>query len=256
MATPHRLLGLTAMSLVVAEGVTVDFPVYGARTRSLKNAVVHAATGGRVAADVGRRVTVRALDGVSFTLERGDRIALVGHNGSGKSTLLRVLAGTYHPTGGRLVRRGRVAALLSLSLGMDPEATGWENLRVQGLVAGLDAREIEATIDEIAAFTGLGDYLDMPLRTYSSGMLMRIGFAVATAREADVLLADEWLGAADAAFIEAAERRLARAIERTGVLVLASHSRPLLEKFCTRAMILEQGRLVDVVPLPEALRRL
>ena len=165
------------MTSLRAHDLVVEFPIYGAQSRSVKNTLMRAATGGTFARDAGDRVVVRALDHVSFELHEGDRVALVGHNGSGKSTLLRVLAGAYDPVGGRLEVRGRVASMLSITLGIDLESTGYENIRLQGILFGMSKSAIERKIDEIAEFTELGDYLAMPLRTYSSGMQMRIAFA-------------------------------------------------------------------------------
>lgn len=229
---------------VIAEDVNVQFPIYNAPHRSLKKAVLRAATGGRIGADPGGRICVQALDGISFHLREGDRIGLVGANGSGKTTLLRVIAGAYEPVSGRLRVNGRVASLLDISIGMEPEATGYDNILLRGLMMGLKPREIRAKTEEIADFSGLGDYLEVPLRTYSSGMVMRLAFSVSTTIEPDILVMDEWLSVGDAAFVQRAEERLKQLIDRTPILMLASHSVDLIKKLCTETFTLENGRLV------------
>ena len=148
------------------EGVTVDFPVYSAGARSLKKRLLQRGTGGRIVHGDANRLRVRALEGVSLTLKHGDRVGLVGSNGAGKTTLLRVLAGAYEPTRGRVERRGRTASLLNVSLGIDAEATGFENIVTRGLFLGLRPEQVHARVDEIAAFTELGAYLAMPVHTY------------------------------------------------------------------------------------------
>ena len=237
------------------DNVTVDFPVYGGDSRSIKNNLLHRGTGGRIGRYAGSGMSVRALDDVTLAFARGDRVALVGANGAGKTTLLRVLAGIYEPTGGTVRRQGRVASLFDISLGMDPDATGYENIGTRGLLLGLTPAEIRERAEEIAAFTELGDYLAMPVHTYSSGMMLRLAFAVCTCIEPEILLMDEWIGVGDAAFVEKAERRLETFVERAGILVLASHSAALIERVCATGVLLEQGRVGAVGPIGQVLRR-
>ena len=235
-------------------GVTVDFPVYGGDSRSLKNNLLHRGTGGRIGRHAGSGMSVRALEDVTLGFARGDRVALIGANGAGKTTLLRVLAGIYHPTGGSVERRGRVASLFNISLGIDPDATGYENIGTRGLLLGLTPAEIRERAEEIAAFTELGDYLAMPVHTYSSGMMLRLAFAVCTCIEPEILLMDEWIGVGDAAFVEKAERRLEAFVEQAGILVLASHSAALIERVCSTGVLLEQGRVRAAGPIGQVLR--
>ena len=230
--------------LVSARDVVVDFPIYGGKSRSLKSAVLRAATGGAIAADAADRVVVRALDHVSFDLKEGDRLGLVGHNGSGKTTLLRVLAGVYEPVTGSVTVRGRVASMLSITLGMEPDATGYENIFLRGTILGLRKKEILNMVDEVCAFAELGDFIDMPMRTYSSGMVMRLMFAISTSVQADIILMDEWLGVGDAEFTEKAEKRLTELVGNAKVLVIASHSTDVIKKTCTRVFHLEHGKIV------------
>ena len=233
------------------EGVTVDFPIYSARTRSLKTSLLHKGTGGRIGNNAESVLCVRALEDVSLTIEHGDRVGLVGRNGSGKTTLLRVLAGVYEPPQGRVWRQGRVTSLFDVGLGIDHETTGYENIMTCGLLLGLTPEEIQNRMEEIAAFSELGEYLDIPVRTYSTGMLMRLTFAVCTCIKPEILLMDEWLSVGDAAFVEKAERRLEAFIDRAGILVLASHDLDLLGRVCTKGILLDAGRVRTSGPIED-----
>jgi lipopolysaccharide transport system ATP-binding protein len=230
---------------ISAEGIVVSFPIFNAAHRSLKRTVLHATTGGRVARESESKVSVCALDRLSFHIKAGDRVGLMGHNGSGKTTLLRVLSGIYEPVYGRISVRGRVASLLDLSLGMDTEATGYENIRLRAILAGLSSADVQAKMEDIAEFSELDEYLEMPIRTYSSGMMLRLAFAVSTSVEADILLMDEWLSVGDADFSEKAARRLEDLVDRTPILVVASHDRALIARMCNRVFRLEHGTIVE-----------
>lgn len=230
------------MANIVLEDVSVELPVFGAHSRSLKNRIISAATGGRLAKEAG--VTcVRALSHVTLELNPGDRVGLWGHNGAGKTTLLRVLAGAYAPTGGRIRIEGEVTSLIDLSLGMESEATGYENIALRLMMMGRSPRMADSLAEEVREFSGLGEFLDLPIRTYSSGMLMRLAFAVSTAVEPEILLMDEWLSVGDEEFVAKAEMRLERLLERTQILVIASHSRELLERRCNRVLKLDHGQV-------------
>lgn len=234
-------------SYIRAENVVVEFPIYNASHRSLRKSLLRATTGGRVAADAGNRVTIRALDGVSFEFKPGDRVGLIGHNGAGKTTLLRVLAGVYAPVSGQLSVRGRIVSLIDISLGMEPEATGYENIFLRGIIMGLKPSEIEGKIDGIAEFSELGeDFLNMPVRTYSSGMMLRLAFAVSTAIRSDIVLMDEWLSVGDAAFNEKAKQRLSEVVENSAILVLASHSPDLVHQMCNRVFSFQHGHITEI----------
>ncbi|MFV3126356.1 ABC transporter ATP-binding protein [Niveispirillum sp. KHB5.9] len=235
------------------EDVDVRFQIFGLHGRSLKKTALNLSTGGRIGAEPGARVHIDALCGVNLELGEGDRVGLIGHNGAGKSTLLRTMAGIYEPTAGRVSVQGRVSPMFDLMLGIDPDATGRENVRLRGLLLGMTAKEIDAYAGDICDFSGLGDYLDLPVKVYSSGMLLRLMFAVATAISPEILLLDEWITAGDAAFMERAENRVNALIDRASMLVIASHSRPLVERLCNKVMVLEHGRVVDFGPLTPAL---
>jgi lipopolysaccharide transport system ATP-binding protein len=225
---------------ISCQDLTLRFPVYGVDAKSLKKHLAKITVGGKLGRSHGT-TEVTALSNLNLELRAGDRLGLVGHNGSGKTTLLRALSGAYEPDEGQVEVQGRIAALLDLSLGIDPLVTGFENLRIRGRIAGMSAREVQARMDEIAEFSGLGAFLAMPVKTYSAGMRARLAFAAATAVDADVLLMDEWIAVGDAEFQKLAHRRLLSLVERAGILVLASHDTDLLRLYCNKVMRLDGG---------------
>lgn len=231
------------MAAITLKDVIVDFPIFNANSRSLKQRVLGAATGGRLAADAAGHVIVRALDGISVQFREGDRVGLMGHNGSGKSTLLRVLGGAYAPTSGSAFIDGEVGSLIDISLGVDPEVTGRENILIRGALLGMKRSEIDAYVPELIEFTGLGNFIDMPLRTYSSGMQLRLAFTISTVLRPGILLMDEWLASADEEFRPRMEKRLSDLVRDSSILVIASHSRELLLRLCTRVVWLKRGRI-------------
>lgn len=230
------------MAHIIFEHVNVDFPIYNAKNRSLKNTVMQAATGGKVSFGAEGTV-IRSLEDVSFEIHEGERVGVVGHNGAGKSTLLRALSNVYAPTAGRAEIVGEIGSLVDIGLGIDGEATGRENIFIRGALLGLKKKEIEDRFDEIIEFSELGEFINMPVRTYSSGMHLRLAFAVATIIRPEILLMDEWLSVGDAAFNEKAEKRLNDLVRSSRILVIASHSKELIEKTCNRVMWFEHGRL-------------
>lgn len=199
-------------------------------------------TGGTISGSGSRRF-VTALDGVSFELEAGDRLGLVGANGAGKTTLLKVLYGIYEPTAGRLDIRGKVDALFNINLGFRPEATGRRNIVLRGLINGWTEAQIAERTEEIIEFSELGEFIDMPFKSYSQGMGARLAFAIATTLEPEILLMDEWIGAGDASFQKKATDRMNALAEKAGIIVLASHSEELLKKTCNKRLELEKGRV-------------
>ena len=224
--------------------LSVEFPIYSGGSRSLKKALLATTRTGNLAAGAHDRVTVMALSDINLDIEHGDRLAIIGANGAGKSTLLKVLSGIYEPTGGRLHATGRVSALLTASVGLNPDATGRENIVTRGMYMDVHPRDMRARVEEIAEFTELGYYIDMPVRTYSSGMMVRLCFAVATSLQPEILLMDEWLAAGDAGFLAKARQRMESFLSGTSILVLASHSMGLLREWCNRAILLDHGRIV------------
>lgn len=231
------------MALIEFENVSVDFPIYNANGRSLKKRIMQVATGGQLGANEQGRVIVRALEGLSFTFRDGDRVGLVGHNGAGKSTLLRLLSGVYEPSSGTARIEGEVGSLLDISLGIDAEATGRENIYIRGGLLGLKRSEVTRQLDGIIQFSELGDFVDMPVRTYSTGMHMRLAFAVSTVVRPKILLMDEWLSVGDEGFRHKAEARMTEVVQSTNILVIASHSRDLIMHTCNRVIWLEHGKL-------------
>lgn len=231
------------MSLIKLENVSVEFPIYNASNRSLKNRVLKIATGGKVERRHDGLVIIRGLDDISLTLRDRDRIGLIGHNGSGKTTLLRVLSGIYSPTQGTATIHGKCVSLININLGIDPEATGRENIRLRSAMMGIHPKELAKNIERIEEFSGLGDFLNVPFRTYSSGMQMRLAFATSTAVQPEILIMDEWLSTGDEDFKERANQRMRELVDSTRILVLASHSRALIENNCNRVVWLEHGKI-------------
>jgi ABC-type polysaccharide/polyol phosphate transport system ATPase subunit len=241
------------MTSLILEDVSVDFPIYGSQ-RSLRRVLFERATGAFVQREKDR-VTVKALRNISFTLNEGDRLALVGHNGAGKSTLLKTIAGVYQPVQGRILISGTVTPLFDVLPGIDPEDTAYENIRTAGMLFGLSRDKIEQIMPEIEEFSELGEYMGLPVRTYSAGMTMRLGFAFATSMDPGILLLDEGLGAGDARFADRAAKRMEHFIGRSRIVVFASHSNALVEKLCNRAALMQGGRMVAIGGVKDILER-
>jgi ABC-type polysaccharide/polyol phosphate transport system ATPase subunit len=241
---------------VILEKVRVDFPIYGTE-RNLRKVLFDRATGGLIQRQGKNqdRVVVKALAGVSLTLQDGDRIGLIGHNGSGKSTLLKVIAGIYEPIEGRLLVEGPVMPLFDMMPGLDLEDSGYENIITTGLLLGLSRHEIESKVPEIEEFSELGEYIALPVRTYSTGMITRLGFALVTALEPGVLLMDEGIGAGDARFAERAEQRLNAFVGRSRIVVVASHSIELIRSVCNKAALMQAGQIVAIGNVDETYDR-
>jgi len=238
---------------IILNRVTVEFQVHSPQSRSLRAALA-SQLGGALTRheDV---VRVRALDDLTLRLEEGDRLGLVGANGAGKTTLLRVIAGVYPPLRGEALVTGRIAAFTDLTLGMDPEATGWANIVYRCVFLGLSFRQARELAPSIGDFTELGEYLDVPVRTYSQGMQLRLAFAVATAIHPDVLVMDEMIGAGDPHFAGRAAARVDQLMERSKILVMASHTDEILTAYCNKALWLERGRARAFGPIGEILEQ-
>jgi ABC-2 type transport system ATP-binding protein/lipopolysaccharide transport system ATP-binding protein len=241
------------MTSIVLDRVTVEFPIYNARGRSLKTELLRRTVGGHIEAADASHVSIQALRDIDLRLDKGDRLGLVGHNGAGKSTMLRVLSGVYEPSTGTATIDGKVSALTDMMMGMDVEATGYENIILRSAFMGVPIDQAKRNVAEIEEFSELGNFLHLPLRTYSSGMMLRLAFAVTTAVTPEILIMDEIIGAGDAAFFEKAEARLNRIIGDSHILVVASHSEFTLQRFCNKAAMLKEGRLVMVGGVDEVL---
>src|SRR3984957_3728014 len=230
--------------------ISVLFPLYHGNSRSLKKLLVAAASG-RLAEDQQHRVVVRALSDNNFNLKSGERLGLVGSNGAGKTTLLRVLAGIYEPVSGSVRLRGTLNALLDPSLGMNSELTGRENIMLRGLYGGLSRPTLARLEEDVIEFAELSEFIDLPMRIYSAGMAIRLGFALATAIRPRILLMDEWFLAGDAGFMEKARQRLEDMVRAADILVLTTHSDEIVRQWCTRVMWLDKGRIKADGPAAE-----
>jgi lipopolysaccharide transport system ATP-binding protein len=227
---------------VSIEGVSVSFPLYHGNARSLKK-MMFAAASGRLGQDRQKRIVVEALRDISFSLRGGDRLGLIGGNGAGKTTLLRTLAGIYEPVTGHVRVQGSLNALLDPALGMNLDLTGRENIMLRGLYNGMPRAAVEQLEEDVTAFAGLSDFIDLPVRIYSSGMVVRLGFALATAIRPQILLMDEWLLAGDAQFLDRARLRLETMVRGAEILVLSTHDSTIVRTWCSRVLWLDQGRI-------------
>ena len=228
------------MASITLSNASVEIPVFAVGNNSLKTTLLRKAVGGKLA-QTGSNLLINALNNVSIEVRDGERIGLVGQNGAGKTTLLRVLAGVYPPTSGAVQVTGRVSPMFDISLGMSPDSTGIENIKVCGALWGLSRAEIAAGIDDIVEFTELGDYLKIPVRTYSAGMLLRLSFAIATLRQPEILLLDEIIGVGDASFMAKAKTRLEKIVSRAQILVVSSHSDIIIRDLCEKVIWLDKG---------------
>jgi lipopolysaccharide transport system ATP-binding protein len=234
------------------QDLSVSFPLYHGSSRSLKKLVVAAASG-RLGRDQQKRVVVQALMDINLTLQSGERLGLIGTNGAGKTTLLRVLAGIYEPVAGHVLVRGSLNALLDPSLGMNSELTGRENIVLRGLYNGLPRSMLPRLEQDVIDFAELSDFIDLPVRIYSAGMIVRLGFAMATAIRPQILLMDEWFLAGDATFMDKAKARLEEMVRGADILVLSTHQVDIVRTWCTRVLWLEQGRIRADGPPEEVL---
>ncbi|OGT53794.1 MAG: sugar ABC transporter ATP-binding protein [Gammaproteobacteria bacterium RIFCSPHIGHO2_12_FULL_42_13] len=232
------------MPVITLDNVSLEFPLFGASALSLKKQLLRLTTGGLIKKSRDHKVaTVRALHQINLTLQQGDRVGLIGHNGAGKSTLLRLFSRIYEPTQGNIYIQGEVSALLDVMLGMHPDATGYENIYLRGILQGLTRRGIKAKAQSIAEFTELGDYLAVPVRMYSNGMALRLAFAIATTLSPEILVLDEVVGVGDAAFIKKAEQRFEELMLQAKIVILASHDLSIIRKNCNKVIWLEAGEL-------------
>ena len=237
---------------ILAEGLSVDFPIYHGNSRSLKKTMLAAASG-RLGEDRQHRVVVQALRDVSFELRPGDRLALVGGNGAGKTTLLRALAGIYEPVVGRLRVDGSIGSLLDVNSGMNNELSGRENIVLRGLYNNMRPAAITRMVEDVADFADLGEFMDLPVRFYSSGMAVRLAFGMATSIRPQVLLMDEWFLAGDANFLDKARTRLEALVKTAEILVLSSHMASIVLEWATRVIWLDHGRVREDGPAAEVL---
>ena len=242
-------------SSVRLDNITLDYFIYSVRAQSLRNAVFNLAVGGKLYKDQGDVTVVRALENVSFSLDEGDRLGLIGHNGSGKTSLLKVIAGVYHPARGRLEVQGSITSMISANAGFDIDATGLQNVHKLGAMRMIPNRVIDERIGAIVEFSGLGDFVRLPVKTYSSGMMARLLFACATEFESDIVVLDEWMAAGDSDFQEKARERMRNFVDRAKILVLGTHSYGLVADVCNKVCILDAGRVMYFGPVEDWLER-
>jgi ABC-type polysaccharide/polyol phosphate transport system ATPase subunit len=238
------------MNKIQLKNVILRYSVYEGMHQSLKNSLFSFSVGGRISRN-NKAATIAALDDISLDINEGDRVGIIGPNGAGKSTLLRVLAGSYIPQSGEVFIKGSVSTLFSPRLGMAPYSSGYENIYLRGLVMGFSKEQIDKNIDEIAEFSGLGEFLHLPIGSYSAGMVLRLAFAITTTIQPDILLMDEWLAVGDREFQLSARARLMDLVEKANILVLASHDLENIEKLCNKALFLRQGKIVRFGPVEE-----
>jgi len=188
--------------------------------------------------------SVKVINDLSFELENGDRLAIIGPNGAGKSSLLNILAGIYYPTQGTVDVEGTISAVFNIGLGMRTEATGYRNIELRCLMAGLNKSETQQVIQDVESFSGLGTYLNMPVKLYSRGMALRLNFAMVTAMKANIILMDEWIGAGDKEFRAKVIERMQSFVGSASIVVLASHNLRLLKRICNKALWLDRGEVI------------
>lgn len=230
--------------------VDLHYSALGLADRTLKGAALNLLAKGRRPNRLIR--DIHALKSISLQIRAGERVGLLGHNGAGKSTLLKAIAGLYPPSGGSLEVVGGVRALIEISLGFEPDATGRENILFRGLLMGLTPKQVRALEDEIVAFADIGEFIDYPIKTYSTGMQVRLAFAVSVAVSGEILLLDEIIGAGDATFMEKARARVRKLIEHSQILILASHDFTSLQSMCERGLVLHHGQLIFDGPIADA----
>lgn len=249
--TQNNLLDIKLFYLN-ANNISLSYPVFGATTMSMRKDFIRISTGAKIESTENVPI-IKALNNISFSLNDGDRLGLIGHNGAGKSTLLKVLAGIYQPEQGVIDFNGKIVSTLNINLGMNLEATGIENIISRCLFYNLTNEEIDSCINDIIDFTDLGNYIYMPIRTLSTGMRLRIAFATVTSINSDIILMDEVIGAGDTKFLKKIHERLNKFINRSRILVLASHNMNMIKKFCNKALILSHGELKYFGSVQEAI---
>ena len=229
------------MAYIKLDKASVTFSIYNAKTRSVRNELFRA-IGGSVQS-VDNTIYVKALDEIDLEIKQGDRVGIIGHNGAGKSTMLKLLAGIYEPTSGQALINGYVSSLTDISMGMDAEVSGYDNIIMRCVFMGMNFKEAKLRVQEIIDFSELNEYINLPMRTYSSGMYMRLAFTVATCVTPDILIMDEMIGAGDAAFIEKTRARTNSLIESTKIMILSSHDMQIMKDICNRVLWMEKGKV-------------
>lgn len=231
------------MALVKLENVTLEYPIYSSKSMSLRNTLLRIGTGGVLKKDDSDIIKIKALNDVSFELREGDSVGVIGHNGAGKTTLLRTISGNYKPTSGEVITKGSIKSIIDLGAGMDPELSGYENIKRINLLNGYSLKDIKEEMSNIEEFTDLGGFLDLPVRTYSSGMIMRLMFAISTSFSPEILIIDEMFGTGDESFQKKAQKRIEGLIDNSKIFIFSSHSMDLINKYCNKILFLDHGNL-------------
>ena len=224
--------------------VNLTYPILGSSSKSLRSRIVKNLTGGIISSKNNSDIIhVNALQNINLKLTEGDKIGLVGHNGSGKTSMLRLMAGILEPTSGEIIRNGKISCLINPSAGLNPEATGLENIYLRSYLLGMKENEIRNKIDQIIEFADLGKFIDLPMRTYSSGMISRLSYSISTAIEPDILLVDEGIGAGDSNFTKKIKANTFKFLEKSKIVVFASHNLNFLKEIVQKIINLEKGKI-------------
>jgi lipopolysaccharide transport system ATP-binding protein len=223
------------------ENASVSFPVFNVKTQSLKNKIIKSVMGNIISNNQDKVVHIDALKNINIKIESGERIGVIGGNGSGKSTFLRLCSRIYKPSTGSIDIKGDISSLINVNVGIDPESTGRENIKLRLIMLGYNNNQINELLNQIIEFTELNQFIEFPFYTYSTGMQMRLAFATSVFIKPEILIMDEWLATGDKDFQEKAEKKLNNIIENSKILILASHSKDLILKTCTRVIWLENG---------------
>lgn len=230
------------MSSIILENITLDYPIFGSNLRLITKRIASLATAGKISSNE-KIQFVRSLNNISLTINPGDKVALIGGNGAGKTSLLKVISGIFKPTKGKVKVNGNVTTILGFGFGLEEEATGYENIILGGLSLGYTIKQMLAKTHSIGEFTELGEFLNMPIKTYSSGMKARLAFAITISFDPGILIIDEGIGVGDKQFLNKAQKRIEDFLNNASTLILASHSSELLKKFCTRGLVLKNGNI-------------
>lgn len=244
------------MAYIKLDNAGVSFCIYNAKTRSVRTEIFRAIGGKIHSAD--STIYVDAIDGIDLEIKAGDRVGIIGHNGAGKSTTLKLLSGIYEPTKGHVNVEGKVSSLTDITMGMDAESSGYDNIIMRCIFMGMTLKEARSKVEEIIEFSELQEYINLPVRTYSTGMYLRLAFTTATCIVPDILIMDEMIGTGDSSFIEKARNRMMNLIERTSIMVISSHNMQIMKDICNRGLWMEKGKIrmdgpiVDVIEAYEA----